>query len=203
MPQAKRNPSSPLQLVGLDIAGETIRDETDDDFRADWCQQLLRHPAYRTVPLFTRKMSTPTESSPYNTLMGRTLFTDDTLRAVKFLYKPPGENGLDGELLALISVGGGMCSHSDTLHGGINTVLVDEIGGALANQLIPEPLMAVNLNVNLRKPVRTPGLILGRAWIDRRPEGRKVWVKIRLEQDGVTCIESENLYLKMQPQGKL
>lgn len=81
-----------------------------------------------------------------------------------------------------------MCSHTNTLHGGINTVLVDTIGGDLAFREIPEAqsLMAVNFNVSLRKSVRTPGIILGQARIERPPEHRKVWVKVRLEQNGQT-----------------
>lgn len=84
-------------------------------------------------------------------------------------------------------------------------MLVDEIGGSLAFREVPDAhsLMAVNFNVNLRKSVRTPGLVLGRAWVERRPEGRKVWIKVQLEQNGQICIESEILYLKMKSEGKL
>jgi acyl-coenzyme A thioesterase PaaI-like protein len=90
-----------------------------------------------------------------------------------------------------------MCSHTGVLHGGINTTIVDEVAGRLAVMEASQSLMAVNLNVNLRKSVKAPGLVLVKAWIDRPPEGRKVWVKCRIEQGDVTCIEAEGLWLKV------
>ncbi len=61
----------------------------------------------------------------------------------------------------------------------MNTVLVDEIAGYLAMREAPPGtnMMAVNFNVNLRKSVKTPGIVVGRAWRERREEGRKWWVK--------------------------
>ena len=91
-----------------------------------------------------------------------------------------------------------MCSHTGVLHGGINTTIVDEVAGRLAVMEASPPLMAVNFNVNLRKSVQAPGLILVKAWIERPAEGRKVWVKCRIEQDGVTCIEAEGLWVKLK-----
>lgn len=200
-------------------AKETGHEERMKDFSRDWCRKLLDDPSFEQTDAFSRRPPPHSSDASYSTLMRKTLFTDQTIRAMKYLYKPPeafaGEsrtsisttsNGrVGGELLALISVGGEMCSHPNTLHGGINTVLVDEIGGGLAFREIPnaQSLMAVNFNVNLRKSVKTPGLILGRAWVERPSEGRKVWIKVQLEQDGVTCIESENMYLKVKPKGKL
>ena len=123
---------------------------------------------------------------------------------MKFLYKPGDKiRGTTGELLVLVSLGSEMCSHAGVLHGGINTTIIDEVGGGLAVRESSNNLMAVNFNVNLRKAVRAPGIVLARAWIDRRPEGRKFWVKCCIEQDGVRCIEAESLYLKVNATVKL
>lgn len=75
-----------------------------------------------------------------------------------------------------------MCSHENVLHGGINTVLVDEVGGVLAMQEAPKgtAMMAVNFNVNLRRSVRiregererSGTVVLGRAWFEKVPEVR-------------------------------
>lgn len=183
--------------------GRTAREESVDDFSPEWCQKLLNDPLYQHSSPVTRAVGGSNGQS-YNSLIGKTLFTDNTLRAMRFLYKPGDRTkGTSGELVALISIGSEMCSHTGVLHGGINTTIVDEVAGGLAVREASHNLMAVNFNINLRKSVKAPGLILGRAWIDRPPQGRKVWVKCVLEQDGVTCIDSESLFLKVNMGGKL
>lgn len=191
-------------LVGSS-SGTATDQESVDDFSPEWCQKLLNDSSYEHANIATRKLGALGPAS--NSLMAKTLFTDNTFRAIKLLYKPPNSDPsarrIGGELLALISLGDEMCSHVHTLHGGINTTIIDEIGGELAGREVKDYLMAVNFNVNLRKAVRTPGIILCRAWMERKPEGRKVWVKCSIEQDGKTCIEGENLYLRIDMKGKL
>jgi acyl-coenzyme A thioesterase PaaI-like protein len=175
----------------------TTREENMEDFSSEWCQKLLNDPAYQHATPSTRLVDGPFGES-FNSLLGRTLFTDQTLRAMKCLYKPGDKaNGTTGEMLGLISIGNDMCSHTGVLHGGINTTIVDEVAGRLAVMEASQSLMAVNLNVNLRKSVKAPGIALVKAWIERPPEGRKVWVKCRIEQDEVTCVEAEGLWLKV------
>ena len=169
--------------------GDAERQERRDDFSPEWCQRLLTDRSYEQINQSLRKSGGSTGPS-HCTLMGKTLFTDKTIRAMKFLYKPPVDNTdhtkapvgedyeIGGEVLALISLGDEMCSHANVLHGGINTTIIDEVG-ALALPEIVSNFMAVNFNVNLRKAVKTPGIILVRAWMDRPPEGRKTWVRCR------------------------
>ena len=174
-----------------------------DDFSPEWCQKLLRDPSYQQVGPSTRIVGGPNGPS-FNSLIGKTLFTDHTLRAMRFFYKAStNADRTNGELLALISLGDEICSHANVLHGGVNTTIVDEVGGGLASRENPYSLMAVNFNVNLRKAVRTPGVVIARAWMERPREGRKIWVKCRIEQDGVTCIESENMYLRVNMESKM
>lgn len=160
------------------------------DFSPKWCQTLLNDPSYTDGTPNDR--SRDPKGTTVNNLMSKTLFTPTTIRAIRYLYQPaantPQSSSSDiahdpkrisGSLIALISLGSELCSYPDTLHGGINTVLVDEIAGALALKEAPDGcmLMAVNFNVNLRKSVRTPGLAVGRAWRERGEEGRKWWVR--------------------------
>lgn len=184
-----------------DDSQRTPREESFEDFNLEWCQKQLNDQTYQQYNYGLRAVGGPKDGSTFTSLMSKTLFTDHTIRAMKLLYKPASQ-GTSPELLALISLGDGMCSHTNVLHGGINTTIIDEIGGRLAameNQ--SESLMAVNFNVNLRKAVRTPGVVLVKAWFERPAEGRKIWAKCVIEQDGVVCIESESLYLKLK--GKL
>ena len=185
---------------------ENPRQESSEDFSPEWCQKLLNDPTYKQTGPSTRahvgKVQTHGES--YMSLMGRTLFTDDTIRAIKFLHKPGDKiKGTTGELLALVSLGGEMCSHAGVLHGGLCTTIFDEVAGGLAVRESEDNLMAANFNVNLRKPVQAPGLILVKAWIERPPEGRKTWVKGIIEQDGVKCFDGEGLWLNMSKKSKL
>ena len=195
-----------------DEAARSDPEESTADFSLEWCQELLSDPSYQHTSSGSRRLG-GTHGPSFSSLMGKTLFTSNTLRAIRSLYKPSASaydgslhaegKKFGGEVLALISLGDEMCSHATVLHGGINTTLIDEVGGDLASREIHDDLMAVNFNVNLRKAVRTPGVVLVRAWMERQPEGRKIWVKCRIEQDGVTCIESESLYLKVNLTGKL
>ena len=158
----------------MDAQPSELHEELLADFSLPWCQQLLNDPAYEHFEIGTRVSETVNGAS-YNTLMGKTLHTDSTTRAMQYLYKPkdPNDNrAIAGEVIALVSIGNGMCSHGDVLHGGINATLVDEIGGALAMKEAPPgtSMMAVNFNVNLRKSVRAPSVIMGRAWIEKKPE---------------------------------
>jgi acyl-coenzyme A thioesterase THEM4 len=162
----------------------TLQEEALSDFSPEWCQNLLNDPTYQQLGASTRKLGPPGTTS--NNFMAKTIFTPTTVRAIRYLYRPaslrPSNSSsgiLGGDLVALVSVGTELCSHPDVLHGGVNTILVDEIAGSLAMKEAPPgtSMMAVNFNVNLRKSVKTPGLILGRAWRERKEEGRKWWVK--------------------------
>ena len=202
---SSQNATSPPPSPSSDEAQTTFREENISDFSPQWCQEILNDKSYVDISAQTRRLGN--HDTTYNSLLDKTLFTSTTIRAIKYLYKPPkpaperlnvpAPASRGGEVLALISLGTELCSHANVLHGGINTTIVDQVGGHLAMKENTEPLMAVNMNVNLRKAVRTPGVVLCRAWIERRPEGRKVWIKCRTEQEGLVCIESENLYVKV------
>lgn len=160
--------------------------ELNSDFETSKYQPFLHDPIYQPLPSYTR--TAPSPGSTFNTLMARTLHTPSTIRAIQYLYAPPSSIPTisspstpkppvpgHGTLLALISLGTEMCSHENVLHGGINTVLVDEVGGVLAMKEAPAgtSMMAVNFNVNLRRSVKveaTPTVVLGRAWLERAPE---------------------------------
>lgn len=60
------------------------------------------------------------------------------------------------------------------------------------------PLYTVQLNVTYRRPVRTPGVVVVRAWVEKVEKGgRKVWAKGRVEgKDGVVHAEGEGLWVR-------
>ena len=194
-----------------------MKEEQHSDFHPEWCQELLEDPSYTQSNALSRK---PGESHGTRlSLMSRTLFTENTIRAVRVLYKPlhrsmresrdalkdSSNDRLGGELLMLISLGDELGSHPGIVHGGMVMVLVDEVGGGIVSHELthPDTIHSANFNINMRKSVRAPGILLGRAWIERAPERRKVWVKVRLEQDDGICAEGEVLYVRNKPRAKM
>lgn len=54
-----------------------------------------------------------------------------------------------------------------------------------------------SLKIDFRRPVRTPGVLLCRSWLERR-EGRKLWVKGRVEDgQGGLYAEGESLWVEV------
>lgn len=132
------------------------------------------------------------------------------------------------ELLILFSLGTGMDGHAGVLHGGILAVMFDELLGTLAaglqsQQSQPQQLQqqqqqtattqsreeensspdwtaiyTVSMTIRFRRPLTTPGFVLGRSWCDAgRTRGRKVWVRGVLEDgEGGVFAEGEALYVE-------
>ncbi|KAK5170489.1 uncharacterized protein LTR77_005077 [Saxophila tyrrhenica] len=172
-----------------------------------WCKALLEDSSYEHVESHTGSLDRPLAPGSM-TLMARTLATPATFRAITYLYStsspaastiPDGSEveGDGGHILALISVGSEMTSHVNTLHGGILSTLVDEVGGALAMReaAFGTNMMAVNFNINLKKPTRTPSVILGRAWREKKGEGRKHWIRYSSPSQGLLRGEQTQLTL--------
>ena len=64
-------------------------------------------------------------------------------------------------------------------------------------------MFTVQLNVRFQKPVKTPGAVRTRAWIDRIEDGgRKVWVRGVVEGDGVTHARAEGMWLSVKAKGQ-
>ncbi|KAL2001818.1 hypothetical protein VTN02DRAFT_1161 [Thermoascus thermophilus] len=134
---------------------------------------------------------------------------------------PPPDADAADELLILFSLGTGMDGHAGVLHGGILAVMFDELLGTLATTAIPQPqdkedvsgdwtpIYTVSLTIRFRRPLTTPGFVLGRAWCDdagrrRTSYGRKVWVRGVLEdgEGGEVFAEGEAVYVEMKKREK-
>jgi len=96
-----------------------------------------------------------------------------------------------------------MNGFQDIAHGGFVAVMLDEIIG-MACEFRQEGrvfTMTAYLNVTYKKPVRTPGTVLLRGWVDRR-QGRKIWGKGTVE-DGEGNVLSQGEALFVQLKGSL
>ncbi len=81
----------------------------------------------------------------------------------------------------------------DTLHGGIQATLIDEVGGWFISRKFQTSAMTTNLNINYRKPVPITGKLEIRA---RMKEQKRVFVilDITLVSNGELCSKAEATY---------
>ena len=148
-----------------------------------------------------------------NSLVSSSLHTDRTIRAWRYFKRPhrrtPTESvrpeaQSDYEYCLLLSLGDGLDGMIGRAHGGFNALVIDHITGSCAERAVATeiPPATASLKADYKAPIKTPGLVLARAWLDR-VEGRKVWVQARIEDGrGGVFATGEVLYIIARP-GKL
>jgi thioesterase superfamily protein 4 len=172
---------------------------------APWAVKLFDDP---TLQPFYNSVFQPTLTA--NSFIGNTLKTQDTIAAWQSFQKKlePGAEDQYPEVLGLIKLGGGVNGHFDTCHGGFVSTLLDETTGNAAELAKPadKSTMTAYLNIQYKKPVMTPSMILARAVLVRK-EGRKIYVKGSIEDgNGGVMATAEALYIvvdKIQPAARL
>ncbi|KAK3390929.1 HotDog domain-containing protein [Podospora didyma] len=103
---------------------------------------------------------------------------------------------------ALLDLGEDLCSYSNTLHGGLFAVLMDEVMGTAANFQSPygdqdHGAYTVRFNTHFRKTVQTPQIVLVRGRVVKR-DGRKLHVRGTIEdKDGNVLGEADGLWIMM------
>lgn len=159
---------------------------------------LVEHSHLQLQSMSSRRVKADLEDS----LFGATLATKDTIRYALSLNRPPSE-GDHGGVVVLVSLGDGVCGHSHIVHGGFTAMLVDEACG-LANMIYNEEhTFTAYLNVNYKKPIPTPSVVLCRAAITK-VQGRKRFVKCSVEgPSGLIYAESDSLFLQFKEGYKL
>ena len=133
-----------------------------------------------------------------DTMCGKTLATDDTITAWQSFYRGSKEGN---EIITLMKLGSGVNGHMDTCHGGFLGVVLDEVIGTVAENERPKNMstMTAYLNVDYKAPVRTPSIILVRAWLEKR-EGRKLWAKGTIEDgNGNVFTKGNALFIIIDP----
>lgn len=157
-----------------------------------WATALLSTPTLTPFQTPTRTASL----ADTHTLIGQTLNTQSTLAAWQPLYRAPDSEHPSGETLLLVKLGPGLDGHKGLLHGGMVSCLLDEVMGHAAYMSHDEMAFTANMRVEFRAPVRTPGVVLLRAFLEERSKGRKMYVKAVLEDgEGRLAAEGECLYL--------
>ncbi|EOO03792.1 putative thioesterase thiol ester dehydrase-isomerase protein [Phaeoacremonium minimum UCRPA7] len=89
-------------------------------------------------------------------------------------------------MTALLDLGEDMCSYPGMLHGGLYSVLLDEVMGTAANFQTANAAYTAELTTKYKKPVRTPQVVLIRGRVIKK-EGRKLQVRGTIEdKDGMS-----------------
>lgn len=176
------------------------------DFDAPWCSKITSDRTATEAPVsFVRDEYPATDQESRNTLIAETLATPSTIRAMR-TFRRARQNGAGESVLEcvmLFSLGDGMSGYPDTLHGGINATLLDTlIGSAVVLRDNSGSYMTRRLDVLYERPIKTPGVVLGRAWCERL-EGRKMFMKGHLEDsEGRVLTSAEGLWVRLRDQGE-
>ncbi|RPA85078.1 hypothetical protein BJ508DRAFT_412219 [Ascobolus immersus RN42] len=207
---------SPTMPKPAQLSRRTIPDEVLDHFAktSPWAHKILTDPTHIPVAPPYAHFS---PSDPDHCLIFRqTLSTPETIPFFEPVYVPPKPNvsPLDaspvarlvaspyGQVLTIIQLGPGINGYPGHAHGGFLGVLFDELCATAAACERRGLSYTANMNVEFRKRVRTDEVLLGRAWVERE-EGRKCWVRSRLEeQNGVVLAECTTVWVDV-PTGKL
>lgn len=154
--------------------------------------------------------------------LGKTLQTDDTIRnwltlVSNVTFPPPsatvptmglrGASGVDTpDVLIFFHLGSGVNGFRETAHGGLLCTLMDEALAMVVelcratSSSSREEMYTARLNISFRRPVKTPGTLIAKAWLEKR-EGRKWTVKGLLENsDGELSVEADGLWIAAAPQ---
>jgi hypothetical protein len=119
-----------------------------------------------------KRLSTQAKSS--NALFTETPWTDETIRAHQSFYRSQrSENLPSGEIPVLLSLGSSLDGHPGVYHGGFLSLIFDDTIHELAAKELPTPAVTVSLAVTFHQLIRTPALVVYRAWTEKVPVGRK------------------------------
>ncbi|KAF4123313.1 Thioesterase superfamily [Geosmithia morbida] len=153
-----------------------------------------------------RRREDLTESRPHMKMpseyRSRSLTGGALLGAGKVSVPPYAWNDAEGrEMVAVLHVGEDLCGHPGIVHGGFLATILDEGLGRCTFKALPHNIaVTANLNINYRKPTPAGTFLVLRAETTK-VEGRKAWVKGRLEQlsapgeTPVVFAEAEGLFV--------
>lgn len=105
-------------------------------------------------------------------------------------------------LVSLAYLGTDLCGHAGMVHGGMLATMMDEGLARCSFSSFPSHVgVTANLNINYRKPTPAGSFVVLKAETVR-VEGRKVWVKGRIEtleendKAGILLVEAEGLFIE-------
>jgi acyl-coenzyme A thioesterase PaaI-like protein len=166
--------------------------------------QILSHPYTRSLlqdDKFTASrphLKIP-EAMRHQSLTGGTLLGGDMISVPPLQFQTP-----DGaEFVSLQYLGQALCGHPGIVHGGLLATLLDEGLGRCCFPALPNKIaVTASLKIDYKKPVMAGQIVVLKAETTR-VEGRKAWVKGRMEtlpkegeKEGIVLAEAEALFIE-------
>jgi acyl-coenzyme A thioesterase PaaI-like protein len=182
-------------------------------------RKWLENPRYDPIITAARIAITDKEDE----FLAKTLQTDDTIRnwlaLVSNVAFPPPSGAtastevsrrtpgtlITPEILIFFHLQSGVNGFRETAHGGLLCTLMDEALAMVVelyratSSSSREELYTARLDIRYRRPVKTPGVVIAKAWLEKR-EGRRWAVKGVLEDSaGHVCVEVDGLWIAARP----
>lgn len=171
-----------------------------------WCARLLEDDESLIIQVSPNRTVL---QGLENQFIASTINSSSTISDWLLFHKRPvtGEHSIE-TLNALIALGYGVTGFPGSLHGGMVSVIFDEVAGLhiVLNGHVPgteldKSFRTAYINTSFMKPVPTPATVLVRSWI-AKVEGRKHWIKAQIEDgEGQALAKAEVLYISIK--GKL
>jgi acyl-coenzyme A thioesterase PaaI-like protein len=170
-----------------------------------WCAELLRNPEFIITATDSRQYKESTEDA----LFGKTLKTDDTIRACLTFYKRPasGAPARIEEANTLLSLDYGVNGWPHVAHGGMVATIMDEAMGTLTTLnrplgFISGPIVTASLNITYLKPVATPQIVLVSVRL-REVQGRKYFIDSMVRDGtGTVLAKAEAVWVRPKQSGE-
>lgn len=187
-----------------------VEQKTIDHFSATPAtSKYLQNEKYSCVPTAARVLKPDGEDA----FFAKTISTPETIpHLLTLLHRDFGLEGIfadynvDSEphTITLVTFGGGdLVGFPGIVHGGVSTALLDEAMSFLLHlyhvrAAADQPrnsALTVNLNINLRGPVRGPGQVIVECWL-LKVQGRKYFVKGCLKDpSGKILVDAGGLWI--------
>lgn len=204
---------------------ETFIPKTKDDFlRIPWCAALLNAPGIKS---FVLPRWDPAVPDAYDDFFGRTLQSPHGIPIYLGFCPAEPTDGLVAECGVLFSLGRGLKGHWGPAHGAIVAGILDQAMGILVGRNVkPEALGVVdngkiaevgspffrtgavvtgNINLQFKRPVSVPGVVLVRAKIGEIKDRKMVVLAVLRDADGAELASCESTWhaVPMDMQTKL
>jgi acyl-coenzyme A thioesterase PaaI-like protein len=166
-------------------------------------QRMLNHPltlSLQSNPKFVGSrphLKIPPTLRSHNFTSG-TLLGDDKLPVPPLTFNTPNGDAL----VSIQYLGNALCGHPGIVHGGMLATLMDEGLARCCFPALPHKVgVTATLTVNYRKPCKADQFVVLKAETTK-VEGRKAWVKGRLEtlppdgSDGDLLVEADALFVE-------
>jgi thioesterase superfamily protein 4 len=162
-----------------------------------WAAKLLADPNLRSFTLPSIEYKPSTEDA----MVAVTLKTDKTVSLWQPLYRAPCPEAPLGEFLFILTLGPGLNGHPNILHGGMTSLLFDEVLGHAVGYHKDHGYhtFTATLTVDYKKPVPTPQTVLFRTVLEPHSSGRKSWVTGTLEDgEGTIYANGKALFISVK-----